>query len=154
MNRKQIIAITVLGIAALMLGCKPNATGIGEVAGNHRELTLEEKKIVGTYERTSGKNIHKSVFLENGTMMVSINGKPSLDGKWNITDKEVHVKWREYERVLIYKINPDGSLTDIASIDNKGKRTAISKKIQFTSKKNKIARYPMKPRVPPKWAVL
>ena len=26
MNWNQIIAITVLGIAALMLGCKPNAT--------------------------------------------------------------------------------------------------------------------------------
>jgi hypothetical protein len=60
-------------------------------------------------------------------MMVSINGKPSLDGKWNIADKEVHVKWREYERVLICKINPDMILTDIASIDYKGKRTAISK---------------------------
>ena len=39
-NRKQILAITVLGLVALMLGCKSNANQIGNVA---RETVIEPK---------------------------------------------------------------------------------------------------------------
>jgi len=130
MNRKQIIAITVLGIVALMLGCKPNATGIGEVAGDHRELTLEEKKLVGTYEYKSGAYTYRHVFLDNGIMEYYQNGKKIGESKWSIVNNEIHIKYRD-GLVFVYRLNPDNSITLIADIRD-GKRADIAKQLQNT----------------------
>ena len=101
MNWNQIIAITVLGIAALMLGCKPNATGIGEVAGDPiiepkpnpvKELTLREK-VIGTYEWKSRAITYIHVYLENGIREYYTNGKKgSTKQKWSLVQNEIHVK--------------------------------------------------------------
>ena len=151
-NRNQIIAITVLGIVALMLGCKPDATGIGEVAGDptiepkpdpvepkpdpvepelppHRELALEEKKLVGTYERKSGAITGKWVFLDNGVQERYNNGiKEPQNYKWSIVDKELHIEYYT-DIVSVYGINPDNSITYIANIIG-GKRTDYAKEQQ------------------------
>ena len=142
-NTKQIIAITVLGIAALMLGCKPNATGIGKVAGVHRELTFEEKKVVGTYERKDViidihhfmTTLDKNVFLENGIVEFYNNGKKEEDdGKWKIIDGELHAN--DGISVGVLRKNKDNSITYIARIKD-GKREEVPKKNQFPLKKIK-----------------
>jgi hypothetical protein len=124
----------VLGIAALMLGCKPNATGIGEVAGDHRELTAEEKKVVGTYEGKEGANTYRYVFLDNGKMECPHCGKKEEEElKWSIVLNKIHIVWAN-NNVIVWKLNPDNSITLIADIID-GKREDYSKEVQFTYKK-------------------
>ena len=135
MNRKQIIAITVLGIVALLLGCKPDATGIGEVAGDPtvkpkpvRELTAEEKKLAGTYERKS-LAIYRYVYLENGK-------KQEEDRKWSIVDNELRIQHNVQGEHLYFRMDPDNSITQIAysTVD---KRTDLIKERQHTYEKIK-----------------
>ncbi len=139
-NRKQIIAITVLGIVALMLGCKPDATEIGEVAGDPvkpkpvRELTAEEKKLVGTYERKSGANTIRLDFLNNGIRKYYFNGEraQNTDLKWSLVENEIHVAVLVFPHedrgyANIYRINPDNSLNNIAIIGEGGKRKDFPK---------------------------
>ncbi len=93
-------------------------------------LTPEEK-VSGAYELKNAKdNTEMSVFLENG---VYIEGE-SL--KWKIKDKEIHADNKEGEKV-VFRINPDGSLSSIASIDKDGKRKDLEKEGQYTLKKTK-----------------
>ena len=87
MNWNQIIAITVLGILTLMLGCKPNATEIGEIAGDPvkpepvKELSPEQKQkalrdsVVGEYVSKEGSPAYRYFFLENGIRESYINWK-------------------------------------------------------------------------------
>ena len=92
MNRNQIIVITVLGIATLMLGCKPNAKRVRvEVAGDHRELTAEEKKLVGTYERKRGANTFRFVFLDNGLMAHYSNGEKDSKDLEDVKELQVEL---------------------------------------------------------------
>ena len=101
-----------------------------------KELTPEEKKIVGTYELKNGGDTFRNVFLDNGVLEAFENGKKCEEEyKWTIVGKEVHVEWGN-GRVLIYRINSDGSLTDIATIIG-GERTDRRKEYQFTYKKIK-----------------
>ena len=128
-NRKQIIIFSVLGILALILGCKPKPT---------RELTLEEKKIVGTYEHTAiDGSICRLVFLDNGVKERYNNGiKEPQNYKWSMVDKELHL---EYDRgyANIYRINPDNSITYIGYILPNGERKDYLKPVQNPFKKIK-----------------
>ena len=119
MNWNQIIAITVLGIVALMLGCKPNATGIDEAL---------REKVVGTYERKRGNDTIRYVFLDNGLGKYHDGEQSSQEGtsiaiplKWSIVDNEVHIIWSS-NYVEVGMINPVNSIIFIADIRN-GKRT-------------------------------
>ena len=127
-NRKQIIIISVLGMLTLMLGCKPKP----------RELTLEEKKIVGTYEHTANDgSICRYVFLDIGMNERYNNGiKEPQNYKWSIVDKELHL---DYDRgyANIYRINPDNSLTYIGYILPNGERKDYLKPVQNPFKKIK-----------------
>ncbi len=129
MNKKQIFIISVLGILAIMLGCKPKLA---------RELTLEEKKIVGTYEhKTIGGSTCKYILLDNGVKERYNNGiKEPQNYKWSIVDKELHL---EYDRgyANIYRINPDNSLTYIGYILPNGERNNYLKSVQNPFKKIK-----------------
>ena len=126
-NREQIIIFSALGILALILGCKPKPT---------RELTLEEAKIVGTYEHTAiDGSICRLVFLDNGVKERYNNGiKEPQNYKWSIVDKELHL---EYDRgyANIYRINPDNSLTYIGYILPNGERKDYLKPVQNPFKK-------------------
>ncbi len=155
-NRNQIIAITVLGIVTLMLGCKPNATGIGEVAGDPtvkpkpnpvkpkpvRVLTIEEKKIVGTYEHKRGADTFRYVLLKDGQAWLKVweryRARSSMptegNFKWSLVENEMHFK-HPNNVVYIYKINPDNSITHIAYIEKDGTRTDLPKEQGATLKK-------------------
>ena len=101
-----------------------------------KKLTPEEKKIVGTYELKNGGDTFRNVFLDNGVLEAFEKGKKCEEEyKWTIVGKEVHVEWGN-GRVLIYRVNSDGSLTDIATIID-GERKDRRKEYQFTYKKIK-----------------
>ena len=159
MNRKQIIAITVLGITALMLGCKPNAKIEQEVARDPvepkpnpvepkpnpvepkpnpvKELTKED--VVGTYEAKKDGRTEGVIFLENGVIESYENGKKrELEAKWTIINGEIHGEV-EGGRILVFSINKDKSVTNIAVIDKDGEREDFPKEEaeQATMKKIK-----------------
>ena len=106
-----------------------------------KELTAEEKKIVGSYE-AKVKSINpllpiqlvtkKHIFLENGNYEAFNNGEAILGGKWKLVGKEVHV---DYGTTVFYRIEANGDLTAIAEI-REGKREVPLKK-QTTYKKIK-----------------
>ena len=101
-----------------------------------KELTPEEKKIVGTYELKNGGDTFRNVFLDNGVLEAFEKGKKCEEEyKWTIVGKEVHVEWGN-GRVLIYRINSDGSLTDIATIIG-GERKDRRKEYQYIFKRIK-----------------
>ena len=142
-NRNQIIAITVLGIVALLLGCKPDATEIYEIGGEPfkpepiKKLTLEEK-VVGEYEFKDDKDTRfRMRVLENGVLESNIKDKQREgDFKWSISeDGELHVEAGD-GIILVFRINKDGSITAVAGIDKYG-RDDKPKEKQRTFKKTK-----------------
>ena len=103
-----------------------------------KELTAEEKKVVGTYEMKEGEDTIKYVFLENGVLEAYRNGKKH-EGKfkWKISkDGEIYFIDKHEDIGGVSRINIDGSITFIASIVD-GKRTDFTKEEQFTYKKIK-----------------
>ena len=101
-----------------------------------KELTLREK-VVGTYEVKVEEDTHRGVLLENGIFEVYENGKKEeKEGKWKISKEgELHVT--RYDDVYVYRINKDGSVTQISYIPKDGKRKDIPKEGQDTLKKIK-----------------
>ena len=101
-----------------------------------RQLTLEEKDIVGTYEYKEVIHSYGYVFLDNGIMEYYANGKKDIkDYKWSIVGNEVHRILTD-SNVMVYRINPDNSLTAISSIVG-GKRGDLQSAAQVTFKKIK-----------------
>ena len=104
-----------------------------------KELTAEEKKVVGTYELELKKfgETHRYVLLDNSTVEYYLNGKKEeAEHKWSIVDKEVHIE-RENRAVSVFSINKDESITGIATIDADGQRKKILEEHQYTRKKVK-----------------
>ena len=99
-----------------------------------KELTPEEKKVVGAYEIKKGDDTAKLVLLENGMLEIYDNGEKIIGLKWKLVGKEVHVDLET--RIRVYKIEPNRDLTEIAKIRNE-KRFEVSKEHQFTFKKIK-----------------
>ena len=101
-----------------------------------KELTLEEK-VVGEYEfKNEIGLVRKDVYLANGNFEDYLDGEKQEEGKWKVVDGELHVEGETFV-VLVSRINKDGSITDIASIDKDGKREDIPKEDQHTAKKIK-----------------
>ena len=93
-----------------------------------KELTAEEKKVIGTYELELKKfgETHRYVLLDNSIVEYYLDGKKEEEEhKWSIVDKEVHVE-RENRAVSVFGINKDESITGIAIINENGKRNKIS----------------------------
>ena len=116
-----------------------SGSGAGE---SLKELTPEEKKAIGTYELKQYGSTFKGVFLENGVYEDYVDGSKKAELKWKIsTEGEIHIDFSG--NVLgvrffrVYRINKDGSITDIADIDKDGQRTEIPKEDQSTYKKIK-----------------
>ena len=114
-------------------------TNTNEVSGTTekpvKELTKEEKKVVGTYEMKEGEDILKLVFLENGVYEFYENGKKDYEDKWSIVDGEIHVKV-DNGTIVVWRINKDKSITS-NSVIVRGERTDEPKEDQRTYKKLK-----------------
>ena len=91
-------------------------------------------KLFGSYETKVGEDTAKLVFLENRTVEHWTDGEKEGKGTWKFEAKEVHVVFPNDRPV--FKIEPNGDLTWIASIEG-GKRTDIPKEEQLTFKKIK-----------------
>ena len=83
-----------------------------------KELILEEL-IVGVYElnlNTKSETI-RIVLKEGGEVEDYINGKKVEKGKWKIMDWNVHTEYKDGSGG-VSRINPDGTLTLIATLKN------------------------------------
>ena len=96
------------------------------------------KSVAGTYEIKRGENTFRMVLLENGVVEGYINGENEvLEGKWKLTKEgEIHAS-DSHGNILVCRINKDGSITRIASIDKDGERKEVPKDKQNTLKKIK-----------------
>ena len=116
-------------------------TNTNEVSGTTekpvKELTKED--VVGTYEAKKDGRTEGVIFLENGVIESYENGKKrELEAKWTIINGEIHGEV-EGGRILVFSINKDKSVTNIAVIDKDGEREDFPKEEaeQATMKKIK-----------------
>jgi len=126
----MIAGIVVLVAGLVFAGITYGPDFFSKISGD-RSLTEEEKKLIGTYERTasSGSTV-QHVLLEDGTTEKYINGTTKLaEGQWSLVDKELHLKSSDKQGGFgsVYRINPDSSLTQVALIDKDGKRRDLIK---------------------------
>ena len=124
---KNLITILILFVAT---GCS-------------KSKSLTEEDVFGSYEAKIGVHSHKFVFLENGKAEYHSVGVKE-ESEWKIVGKEVHVRHGQAvaaaidldDFISVWKIVPNGNLTNIAEIED-GKRTDLSKEKQSTFKKIK-----------------
>jgi hypothetical protein len=91
---------------------------------------------IGEYEFKFGGNTHTFIFKENGILEGPLHGKKHVIGqKWEIVDGELHAYDSGF--VGIWRINKDKSITQIAMVDNDGKRGDVPKALQNTFKRIK-----------------
>ena len=83
------------------------------------EIRLKEK-VVGTYELRDEGQVFRGVFLDDGTEVDYTNGKKIGSNLWRALEGEVCVD--QGSNILIFRINPEGSLTRIAYIDDEGRK--------------------------------
>jgi len=116
---------------------KPIKTDDNNATKPVKELTLGEK-VVGTYEFKRGEYTYKWVLLENGIWKhYEISDKSAAESKWRISkDGELYFD-DNFGYIRVFRINPDGSITDIAEIDMDGIRKDFPKEFQATYKKIK-----------------
>ena len=105
-----------------------------------KELTLEdqkalEEKVVGEWSESDG-DTGRLIFLDNGFAEHYTNGKKDEEGKWKVVDGEIHLT-APNGNISVGRINKDGSITAIATIDKDGKREEAPKEFQGTLKKIK-----------------
>ena len=100
-----------------------------------KELTAEEKKVIGTYEMGGEGFTIRAVFLDNGIIESYKNGKKEEEEeKWKIVDGELHIIHEG--GIAVFRINKDGNITGIADIED-GKREDFPKENQHTIQKIK-----------------
>ena len=101
-----------------------------------KELTLREKAI-GTYGIKGDGDTYRVVLLETGIVEKYRNGKKhEEEDKWKIVNDELHIIDTDGDADVI-RINKDGSITNIATIDKDGEREDYPKEDQTTIKKIK-----------------
>ena len=100
--------------------------------------TSTVKSVAGTYERKTGEDTYRAVFLENGDVENYLNGKKreGEEAKWKVVEGEIHVT-HSHGNILVFRINKDGSITNIAMIPKDGKRKEAPKEYQLPIKKIK-----------------
>ena len=119
---KALIPI-IIGLLVVGCGKKDDGNtddGKSTKAKPIKELTAEEKKLIGEYERKSIDGVtYKFVFLENGIVEEYKDDKKGQERRdkpltWGINKNgELYIIW-EYPSVWIYSINKDTSITYIA----------------------------------------
>ena len=91
--------IYIFGIVFCLVGCGKTElpSNITEDHGGDenpvRELTSEEKKIVGTYDPIGGSS--RLIFQENGMVVYTVWDKKKEEVKWEIQNGELVVFWEE-----------------------------------------------------------
>ena len=96
----------------------------------------EENRVIGTYELKRGERNVRLALLEDGVAQYHFNGeKQEEELKWSVIGKEAYIEY-ENNNIEVLRINPDGTLTHIAYIDN-GKRLETSEEEQSTYQKTK-----------------
>ena len=114
----------------------PRVQPDGDVDLLVKELTAEEKEVVGTYEREGGRGGWKLVLLNTGVFEVYSDGKKEEEAKWKISkDGELHAIYGD-GRIIVLRINKDNSITYIARIKD-SKREEVAKEHQVPLKKIK-----------------
>ena len=128
-------------IGLLVMGCgKQEQTDTNESTPTTtekpvKELTAEEKKVIGTYEMGGEGFTIRAVFLDNGIIESYKNGKKEEEeDKWKIVDGELHIIHEG--GIAVFRINKDGNITGIADIED-GKREDFPKENQHTIQKIK-----------------
>ena len=92
-----------------------------------RQLTPEEKKVVGVYKwKNRAGGTYKRVFLDNKVLEFYTDDKKRTDvpdGKWEIVDGELHIEgWPKFQGArAVARINNDGSFTFVAEIKDGGR---------------------------------
>ena len=134
-----IIGLLVVGCGKQEQTDTNESTNTNEVDGATakpvKELTLEEKKVIGTYEMEAGEDTFRAVYLDNGIVEHYTNGKKQEgEDTWKIVDGELHIIHET--GIAVFRINKDGSKTGIAVIED-GKREEFTKETQYTIKKIK-----------------
>ena len=126
---KKLIKIIIMLVA---VGCgKSEVENIKEPV---KALTKED--VVGSYELKIREDTFKLVILQNGQGDGYINGKKTAEATWKIAGKELHNMNSLHKNTAVYKMESNGDLTVIATIDD-GKRTDVPKENQATYKKIK-----------------
>ena len=135
-----IIGLLVVGCGKQEQTDTNESTNTNEVDGATakpvKELTKED--LIGTYEvNYKGKFKYRLVFLRNGAVEIYQDGKKEeYEAKWKIKDDgEIHFE-EESGRINVYRINSDGSMTQIEMIKD-GRVKSLSKEEQITFKKIK-----------------
>ena len=118
----KILVPIVIGL--LVVGCgQDNDDGGDSGSGaretpeeSQKELTLKEKKAIGTYELKQYGSTFKAVFLENGVYEDYVDGSKKGEFKWKISKEgEAHVDYSGWVGGVrffpVMRINKDGSLT-------------------------------------------
>jgi len=106
-----------------------------------KALTLKEQavlkeKAIGAYEYIIDGDTYRDVFLENGIAESYKNDKKEEEANWSISKEgEIHLEVKK-GFVAIGRINPDGSITAFAVIED-GIRIYLPKDEQLTGKKIK-----------------
>jgi hypothetical protein len=137
-----VVLVSALGAAGYFflyptLKGDSNGSGGGEVT---KELSAEEKKVVGAYEGEPDGFTFKIVFLENGLSETYLDGRKVDDGtKWSIVNGEIHIGALDDadvgNAIAIFRINKDRSITEVAMIRPNGRREDLRKVNQNPLKK-------------------
>ena len=89
------------------------------------------ESIPGTYEDKIDGVTFRLALTKNGIVETYLNSKKQEEeGNWRIVVGEIHID--RTGSTTVYKINPDGSITEIAMIDRDGKQEDIPKDKQLT----------------------
>jgi hypothetical protein len=112
-----VIGLLVVGCGEVENGAykhRPKQTDTNEPTPTTkpvRELTAEEKKVVGTYEgkssatrRSPSGHTIKRVFLDNGIVYVYTNGKKEYEGKWEIVDGLIHSEFNSSGLIEMWRV--------------------------------------------------
>ena len=81
---------------------------------------MEEKDVVGTYQIKNEHGSLKIAFLKNGQGHIDEDGDLAFSN-WKIFGKEVHLGDEKLLSCIVFKLEPSGDLTEIATTSN-GKR--------------------------------
>ena len=130
--------LLLLSVALLVGGCRKTEQPINtdedetQKQTPAKELTEEEKKVVGAYEEESTGFNYKIVFLENGLAETYLDGRKVDDGtKWSIVNGEIYLGALDDadvgNAIGVYRINKDRSITNVAMIRPNGRREDLRK---------------------------
>ena len=87
------------------------------------------ENVAGVYEGKDGEITLRLILLDNGKCEEYIDGGKQGKREWVLSDKEVHVRYDW--GLMIYRINPNGSLTWVAEKRN-GRRKDYAFDLQIT----------------------